>query len=151
MISFLLAWNPRRAPWPERHELLRKLCGGRQAATRWGLRTRAVKPGDILFFIRLGMAPKGIFARASALSPAYRNLHWDPRKRAKGKTSWYVDLEFGEMIDVDREPPLDLATLSRPPLDEFHWMIQGSGTFVPDRIARALDSEWREHLARIGR
>lgn len=142
MISFLLSWNPRRSEWPEREGLLRALRSGGNARTRWGLRTKAVEPGDRLFFIRLGEPPKGIFARGSALSASYRDSHWDETKRAQGKRTWFVEVELNEMLDPANETLLSLDRLRRPPFDEVHWTVQGSGLFIPGSIADRLDREW---------
>lgn len=147
MITYLLAWNPRRAPWRERTTLLRHLESGQPAVTSWGMLSKSIHPGDRVFLIRLGVPPRGIFAAGSAMSGAYLTPHWDPEKRKQGKRSRCVDIAFSELLDTDTTPPLSVDDLDESPLDEMHWRIQGSGVMIPAQIAIALESRWSAHLA----
>ena len=112
--------------------------------TRWGVRTKAIEPGDQLFFIRLGLSPKGIFARATAIDASYRDYHWDKTKMVQGKMSWYVDVRFEELFDPESETIIRIDTLNKPPFDQMNWSIQGSGTLIPSEIAEQLENDWRD-------
>ena len=149
MITYLLAWNPRRAPWRERTTLLRRLESGQPAVTSWGMLSKSIHPGDRVFLIRLGVPPRGIIASGSALSGAYLTPHWDPEKRKQGKSSRCVDIAFSQLLDTDAAPPLSVYDLIDSPLDEMHWRIQGSGVMIPAHVAAALESRWSAHLERI--
>ncbi len=146
MVTFLLAWNPRRAPWRERPELMRQLASNQPAITQWGMMSKAVEPGDRLFFIRLGIPPKGIFACGSALTTSYLDSHWNETKRAQGKMTRCVDLALNELLDPDVEPIIELERLALPPFNQMHWTIQGSGVMMPGHIAESLDTLWQEHF-----
>lgn len=148
-MTYLLAWNPKRAPWTERHGLMKKLAQGEPAVTQWGMISKAVEPGDRMFVIRLGVAPKGIFACGSALSSSYMDDHWNETKRAEGKRIRCVDLSFNELLDPDYDPIIALEQLQVAPFNEMHWMIQGSGTFMPGLVADALDCKWQQHVHRV--
>ncbi len=146
MITYLLAWNPRRAPWRERTTLLRCLESGQPAVTSWGMLSKSICPGDRVFLIRLGVSPRGIIASGSAVSGAYLTPHWDPEKRKQGKSSRCVEIAFSRLLDTDATPPLSVDDLDGSPLDEMHWRIQGSGVMIPAHVAAALESRWAAHL-----
>lgn len=150
MVSFLLTWNPRRSARRDQRELVEKLRRGEDATSRWGVRTKAIAPGDQLYFVRLGKPPKGIFGRATAMSSSYRDLHWDETKRADGKTTLFVQVQFVELLDTEIHPLLSLDELALPPFDQVNWYAQGSGHFVPEDVALALSARWEEHLAAVG-
>lgn len=150
MITYLLAWNPKRAPWRERTELLRRIEAGQPAVTSWGMLSKSIRPGDRVFLIRLGVPPRGIIASGSAVSGAYLTPHWDPEKRRQGKSSRCVDIALSRLLDTDAAPPLSVDDLNEPPLDEMHWRIQGSGVMIPAHVAAALESRWLAHLERTG-
>lgn len=146
MITYLLAWNPRRAPWKERTRLIRQLESGQPAVTSWGMMSKSINPGDRVFLIRLGVPGRGIIASGSAVSGAYLTPHWDPEKRKKGKTSRCVDVQFSHLLDIGKFTPLSVHDLDESPFDEMHWSIQGSGIMIPAHIAIALESRWNAHL-----
>ena len=145
MVAFLLAWNPRRAQWQERHNLQKRLQLGKHAVTQWGMMSKSVEPGDRLFFIRLGVPPKGIFAIGSAVTSSYLSPHWNETKRLAGKKARCVDVALVEYLDPDRQPVLGVEQLVECPFNEMHWSIQGSGVMIPGHVADALDSLWQTH------
>ena len=97
MMTFLLAWNPRRAPWKARTDLLRMLASGQPAVTSWGMMSKTVQPGDKIYLIRLGVPDRGIIASGSAVSGVYLTPHWDPKKRREGRQSRCVDIQFSRL------------------------------------------------------
>jgi hypothetical protein len=100
MLSFLLAWNPRRAPWSKRDSMYKGFRAGERVTSSWGARSKAISAGDQLFLMRLGVPPKGLIARAFALGESYKHPHWDPQQRSQGKTTRRVDFEVEEMLDA---------------------------------------------------
>ena len=150
MVSFLLTWNPRRSIRGDQRELITQLESGQAATSRWGIRTKAIAAGDQLFFIRLGVPPKGIFGRGTAISDSYRDDHWDAEKRAEGKTTLFVNVQFAELIDTSLHPPLPLEELAVPPLNEINWLAQGSGHFIPEKVASALSWRWDVYYKKAG-
>ena len=151
MVSFLLTWNPRRSARTDQHQLVERLRVGEAATSRWGVRTKAIAPGDQLFFVRLGKPPKGIFGRGTAMSASYRDLHWDETKRSAGKTTLFVTVQFVELLDTDAQPIIGLDQLAVPPFTAVNWCAQGSGHFIPEPVAEALSMKWQEHLNGISR
>jgi 5-methylcytosine-specific restriction protein A len=49
-----------------------------------------------------------------------------------------------------QEPPLPVAVLNVPPLDEFRWGIQMSGVTIPDPIAEMLEAAWASATGNAG-
>ena len=151
MFTFLMSWNPRRAQWKDRPDLLRSLEQGQDTVTSWGVVSKQIRPGDRIFFIRLGVAPKGIFAFGAAISSSYLDSHWNETKQQQGKQARYVDIALTEMLDMDTEPLVGLEQLTDPPLNQMHWTIQGSGVMIQEPIADALENKWKFHFEKIRR
>ncbi len=147
MLTFLLSWNPARAPWHGRTALIRTLRQGGGAEQRWGARNRSIAVGDTLVFIRLAKPPKGVFAVGHAVAPWWRGPHWDPAKAAAGRTSGYVQCRFSVLLDTDSEPLLDIDQLRSRCCSRFCWSIQGSGVMIPEPTAGKLLRLFDEHVA----
>lgn len=148
--TYLLAWNPRRAPWKARSGILRRVrCKG-CAEFPWTVAAKSVEPGDRMFFIRLGLPPRGIFASGVAVSPPYAAPHWDSLKRQSGKHIRLVDLRIDRMLDPDTEELLPRSALDAPAFSPMHWNTQSSGIHVPAQVAWALEDAWDSHLSTLG-
>ena len=137
-----MSWNPRRAPWKERKELLEGISRSLQPATSWGMVSKEIEPGDRIYLVRLGEPSKEFFAFRTAVSASYMDSHWDEAKRLKGKLARFVDVAFVEMPD----PILELRQLGNPPLNKMHWIKQGSGERIHEQIVTVLNAKWQPHL-----
>ncbi|MFT5112854.1 MAG: 5-methylcytosine-specific restriction protein A [Parasphingorhabdus sp.] len=142
MLTFLLAWNPRRAAWRERSKLVETVQRQGHATTSWGTNTKAIREGDQLYVIRLGVPPKGIFAFGTAISSSYKAPHWDLEKRQAGRECWMIDCDIQQIVDLKTGPFLDLARLSNEVSDEINWTPQGSGKLIPTNAASRLADLW---------
>ena len=148
--AYLLAWNPKRAPWKARSGILRRVrCEG-YAEFPWSVAAKSVEPGDRMFFIRLGLPPRGIFASGVAVSRPYSAPHWDPSKWESGQRIRLVDLRIDRMLDPDTEEILPRSALDAPAFNVMHWNTQSSGIHVPAPVAWALEDAWYGHLNRLG-
>lgn len=145
MPAYLLTWNPGRWPWDDvdrcRQNVKRK---GRHRDT-WGCgSTRRICPGDRLFLIRLGKEPRGIVASGHAISKPSPGPHWDKTWRARGKTAWYVEVEFDAILDPGR--PFPRARLDDAAYAGMHWEPHASGVTIPDDIAAQLEVDWAAYV-----
>lgn len=145
-VTYLLAWNPKRAPWKARRGIVRRVRREGYAEFPWTTAAKSIEPGDRVFFIRLGLAPRGIFASGVAVSRPYPAPHWDPVKQESGKHIRLVDLWIDKMLDPDAEEILPMAALDAPDLKTMHWNTQSSGIHIPAPVAWALEAAWEGHL-----
>ncbi len=147
MATYLLAWNPKRWNWEDLDEESEKVRSQGLVDSRWSVgNSKRVREGDRLFFIGLGVEPRGIFASGTARSDAYEDDHWDEEQYAAGKTTMYVDVEFDTLLNPRREPILPRSLLNDNRFQPMQWDTRRSGITIPDAIAAELEREWSAFL-----
>ncbi len=101
--------------------------------------TRNIAPGDRLFLMRLSVPPKGLIGSGIVISAPFEGLHWLPDQAAQGIKVYRVNGIFDVLCE---SPLLNEHALKTGKLSEFNWFPQGSGTRIPDEIARELEVQW---------
>jgi 5-methylcytosine-specific restriction protein A len=145
MATYVFAWNPRLWGWPELSRERRAIARRGHVDIEWACgRTRAIEPGSRAFFVRLGVAPKGLIGAGYTLSAPWKDAHWLADKAAAGATTHYLKLRLEFLQDT---PLITLDELARPPFRRFRWAVRQSGTRMPSSIADALEPWWEERVA----
>ena len=101
MATYLLIWNANRWTWEEedvRRDIAQLEESGHVEDFRWSMGTnyRQIEARDLLFLIRLGSEPRGIFLSGFAKGYAYKAAHWDP---SESKRAWYVDVDVDILLN----------------------------------------------------
>ena len=153
MASFLLTWNPNNfSGWrgDELESIKEDLSNLETVTTNWstGLSKR-LRPGDRVYWLRLGLEPRGIFATGRVVSETYEAPHWDPDRADAGQTQRYVDAEIDELLDPWSEPIPSREQLQRD-LPEVYWSPQAGGVEVQGDAELKLAMLWHEFMARSG-
>lgn len=144
MATYLLTWNPDNWTWTAFDEDLAQIAENGFFEDSWscGL-TKSIQPDDRVFLLRQGKEPRGIIASGHATSTYYTDIHWDPKKAARGQTAQYVRVRFDQLFEpFDQIIPrseLDIGILAT-----MHWDSQMSGTCIPQDVASALELEWEQ-------
>nr|MDQ3012843.1 EVE domain-containing protein [Acidobacteriota bacterium] len=112
MATYLLTWNPKRSDWDDIGEMSDTVQNGGTAETGWSCsKSKSIKTGDRVFFIRLGIPPKGIFASGNVTRGSYEQLHWEAERAEEGETCWFVDVRFDRLLDPDHDEILPREAL----------------------------------------
>lgn len=142
MGAYLLTWNPNKYAFNELPDLIDSLVQGKVTKDRWSCGvTRRIGPGDRLFLMRLGEAPKGIVGLGIATGKAFTDKDWDGSRA----TANFIPVEWEALIDPSVCLPLPLESLEEK-YPRFTWTPQASGISIPDDIARDLDDMFQRHL-----
>ncbi|MBK8246844.1 MAG: HNH endonuclease [Gemmatimonadetes bacterium] len=142
MRTYLLTWNPGRAPGFADDIAEFTSSGGLIVPWSCG-RTKRITVGDRLFLMQLGVEERGVIGSARAVSAPYEDDHWDADRAAAGDTALFVDAEFG---DLRGEPVIGLAELSQRPFTGMNWTPQASGIEIPELQAKALAALWHDRM-----
>ena len=112
------------------------------STTRWSCSNRAVKPGDPIYFWRVGKQPgRGVVAKARAFSKVLSGEHWNTSK--KGAKYSYVWIEFEDIRDRMDDPYLPASKLTElwPQLQ--NWSPQQSGTEIEPQVRIPFHNLWK--------
>jgi len=142
--TYVFAWNPRLWGWPELARERRRIDTRGYVDIEWACgRTRVIEPGSRAFFVRLGVAPKGLIGAGYALTEPWEDAHWLPEKAAAGARTHYLELRLETLCE---NPLITLDELARPPFGRFRWAVRQSGTRMPSSIADALEPWWEARV-----
>jgi hypothetical protein len=153
MATYLLNWNPDK--WDgwrsdELEAIKVELSAGATSSESWSTgRSKRLVPGDRVYWLRLGVAPKGIFAAGRAVSGVWESEHWDGPRAAEGGLQRYVDVEIDELLNPWSEPILSQDELERQ-LPDVHWSPQASGVQITGNAEIELAKLWHRALAQSG-
>lgn len=148
MKTWLLTWNPGLWGWNDGidgyREMLQEVESMHFSYAKWtcGI-NKSILPGDRIFLIRLGVAPKGMVASGYAISPVFEGTHWNPEKRAAGKKARRIYIRFDKILDVDKGI-LEMDDLKQIG-PSMHWSTQSSGISIPDETASRLELVWKQY------
>lgn len=146
MATYLLVWNPKRGYWDDIGEMSDTVQNGGTAETRWSCsNSKSIQIGDRVFFIRLGVPPKGIFASGNVIRGSYEDLHWDDERAEQGETCRFVEVKFDRLLDPAQDKILPRELLGSPPFSSTHWDTQSSGVRIADEVAMELEGLWTQY------
>jgi hypothetical protein len=145
--AFLLTWNPRRWPIPERDlEAWRaSTLRGEPVVGRWstGSRRAGIAPGDVLYWLRQGPDRRGLLGSGRAVSEVFSDVHYDD----PGRLANYVEHAWEVILPVEDRLETEMLLHVVPGVV---WnYLQGSGYRVPEHSVDLLARTWAEHLAAL--
>jgi 5-methylcytosine-specific restriction protein A len=139
------AWNPKLWNWPALARERRVIERRGHVDIEWACgRNRGIEPGSRAFFVRLGVAPKGLIGSGHALSAPWEDVHWLDEKAQLGVRTHYLKLRLDALFDA---PLIMLDELARPPFGRFRWAVRQSGVRMPSSIADALEPWWEARVS----
>lgn len=135
--SWLLAWNPKNYDWENVEEpfsldtMFSRIRSGGGYYDCWRCMSSKIKCGDLLYIMKLGKEPKGIFAAGYAISDSY------------------VDEDEVRVVDVLLTKAIDFRTdsiISQQALKDLfpnqQWSPQGAGISIKSDAAQWLIENW---------
>lgn len=147
MAAFLLTWNPRRWPIPERdYESWRaRTLRGDPVVGRWSTgQTRGrIAPGDVLYWLRQGPDRRGLIGSGRAVSQVFQDEHYDDPARLAN----YVEHAWEVILPVDDRLETEVLLHVVPAVPWNH--LQGSGYRVRGDSEALLARTWSEHLGSL--
>lgn len=147
MATFLLTWNPHKAPWPDLPADAARCRSTGHLDDRWSCgRSKRIQPGDRVFLLRQGKEPRGLIGAGSATSQMFEALHWNPNATTRIPIARYIDVRFDVLLDAEHEPIFRREWLDGEPFAGVHWNTQISGISIPEPVARVLEREWASFL-----
>lgn len=139
---YLLTWNPKRWPWGDFDEMVKRSAEGEVISENWSTgNNRSIQAGERVFLFRVG-SERGVIGAGFTTSEVFFGKHWDdPKKQAS-----YVSVDFETLLSVDDILPD--SVLENSDLDVKNWnRIQAGGISVPPEI----EEIWQSHLRKLGR
>ena len=154
MPTYLMTWNPNNFDWTDEHTrvVVSSLDAGVPFESNCSTGSRKnIEPGDRLFFMKLGVKSKGIYASGRATSGVYQDAHYDDDRAEAGDEANYVKFTYDEFFDPLEGPPLTHDVLYQHFPGDDRWSPQGSGTQIPTDIEVSLEELWQKHLNEGGK
>lgn len=137
MPAYLFLWNPVKDPDSFRDfaRVRADAEGGTPYVTHWICPSKRPKAGDVAFVQRTGPRSNGVFARGVVIQEAHTR-----------RGVQVVNLRLDQFLPLGQE-------LSRPMIVQraayaLPWMPMASGNSLPDPIADAIESLWRDTSGR---
>lgn len=146
MSAYLLTWNPDRFEWTDLHADAVAVVQGKAAMSTWSCGNSTAIPVDSRFFLyRQGKRGRGIVGSGWTTRASFRDLHWDPERRAKEDQTNYVGIALDALIDPDRIKPMSVEHIVEGPLAAVNWNTPASGIRIDAAAASLLDDMWLAH------
>lgn len=144
MAVYLLSWDPTRWDWRNIKEQSDQVHRGAPVVRQWSCGSnRRIFNGDVVFFVRQGREPRGIFARAEVVRGSYEAMNVDIQDANRGRGTLIVDVRFTDLENAVERVVVPRTTLATGALGKFVWDIRESGVRIPDAVATALESAWQ--------
>ena len=148
MKTWLFTWNEERWHWNDSlngyKELMNDISQIGHAYCKWTCGVnKSIQPGDRIFLIKLGSAPKGIVASGYAATSVFEGTHWDLDKMKQGKRARRIFVDFDKIKDYESDCILGFDKLTEIS-NTFKWSSQSSGIEIPEDIALKLEEQWKQ-------
>lgn len=152
-VTMVVTWNPERwnpdGIWAEQTypQQVRAVAGGGLLRGQWatGGRTGGIEPGDRVFFLRQGKAPRGIIGSGTITSRVFSDDHWDDDRI--GDAANYVLIEWDTLLLPDSALPQQVL-IDRIP-EGGKWRPQAGGWVLPPAASARLETLWAKHLGLV--
>ena len=143
MAVHLLSWDPTKWDWRNIKEQSEQVARGAPVVRQWSCGSnRRVFSGDVVYFIRQGREPRGIFARGEVLRGSYEAANVDVQDAGHGKNTLVIDVRFTVLENAVDKVVLSRQSLTGAVLGKFVWDIRESGVKLPEPVVAALEQAW---------
>lgn len=148
--AYLFVWNPNKwREWtdpnnePYIENNIEELKSTGKVTIKWSCRShKSIRPGDRAFLVKVGSAPKGIFASGKVASEPFLSPHWSGEEKDVPR----VLIEFDVLLNPDKDPILTIEKLDTGNLSKQTWTPQSSGILIRSEVVDELEEEWFEFL-----
>ncbi|MGL5948215.1 MAG: McrB family protein [Aeromonas sp.] len=138
MSVYLLSWNPTQFSTATDGRNLGQLDYHVGDEIRWSCRSQQPQPGDTVYLIRLGEAPRGIIAKGTVTQAPFQAPDW----KVPTQTRSYIKFSL-----TDRRPSCQAGLLPqlllKAALPAQDWSPQSSGIAIQPQVAAALAHLWQ--------
>lgn len=149
MATYLMSWDPTRWDWRNLKEQADQVARGTPVVRQWSCGSnRRIFSGDIVYFIRQGREPRGLFARAEVVRGSYEASNVSVQDALRGRNTLVVDVRFTELENASSRVLIPRQSLSAVPFGAFRWDIKESGVRIPDEVAEVLEATWQRLRSR---
>lgn len=149
MATYLVSWDPTKWDWRSITDQAESVQRGAPVVRQWACGTsRRIFNGDIVYFIRQGREPKGIFARSEVVRGSYETMNVDVQDALRNRPTLLIDVKFTELLNATQHVGVPRQKLNAGPLKKFIWDISEQGVKVPDDVAVALEAAWNAAVGR---
>jgi hypothetical protein len=148
MTAFLLIWSPRKWPWPELPDVMKRIAAGEAVTDVWGCGfSRSILPGDRVFIHRVTLEPKGVFASGYVTRAPYEV----PDATRKRGYRLCVDFVYDYLVDAHHEVVVTRDELRKHPFSVQTWDAQTSGISIKPVAEGALEKLWLQRTGKRAR
>lgn len=136
--AWLLTWHPNNWTWTNYEKAITQATPEHPYEVQWSCANSHAKPGDYAFLRVSGAGVNsGIIAFGVVTSESFLAPHWDEQKRAAGKTSRRVKVEFSKIVDHHTSVMITTQQLKALYPDQI-WAPMSSGIEVRYDYAKEL-------------
>ncbi|SIO62490.1 hypothetical protein [Paraburkholderia phenazinium] len=141
MTAFLLIWSPKKWPWPELPDVVKRVAAGEAVTDVWGCGVaRSILPGDRVFLHRVTQEPRGVFGSGYVTRAPYEV----PDPYSKRGYRLCIDFVYDWLVDAHQEVVVTRDALRVHPFSVQTWDAQASGTSIKPVAEGALEKRWAE-------
>lgn len=116
MATYLMSWDPTRWDWRNLKEQADQVARGTPVVRQWSCGSnRRIFSGDIVYFIRQGREPRGLFARAEVVRGSYEASNVSVQDALRGRNTLVVDVRFTELENASSRVLIPRQSLSAVP------------------------------------
>jgi len=142
MHVYLLLWKAEKFPWISFEDELRTIANDGYVEKTWSCgKTKSIKPGDRIFFRKVGKGARGIFPSGYARSTPFWDKHWD----GSAGEALFVKIEIDAIVNPNIHL-LDTGLFKSESLRRQNWKPMISGISNNVEILNELETEWFEFL-----
>lgn len=110
---------------------------------RWSCgNSNSIRAGDRIFTLKVRTELKGIVAAGFAISMTFAEKHLI----GENKNAMYIAVDFGVLLNPDKEPILAVDTLNLGSLAKQSWQPRASGTSIKSELVNELEAAWFDFL-----
>jgi hypothetical protein len=149
MATYLVSWDPTRWDWRSIKEQSEAVERGVPVVRQWACgNQRRIFNGDIVYFVRQGREPRGIFARGEVVRGSYEVMNVDIQDAQKSRPTLVIDIKLLELLDATHAVGIPKSKLSAGPFKKFVWDIREQGTKIPEDVVTALETAWNAAIGK---
>lgn len=153
--TWLLNWNPSNKAWNwEEQEdeysysnTVKTVKSGGTVFFCWKCISKQIKTGDRIFMVKLGGAPRGVFATGYAASDTYESKYTDDN--GNEVSDRVVDICITGILDYHTDNLITHELLKERFPDQ-QWSPQGSGISIKPEAAKWLIDNWNSFSTTSG-
>ncbi|MDX1453887.1 MAG: DUF3883 domain-containing protein [Gammaproteobacteria bacterium] len=151
MATYLVSWDPTKWDWRSIKDQSDQAKRGAPIERTWSCGSaRRIFNGDVVYFLRQGREPRGLFARGVVTRGSYEATNPDVQDANRGRPTLVIDIKFTELVNGSTEVVVPRPLLKGGLLGKFVWDIRESGVKIPEDVATQLENVWFKQIPKFG-